>query len=105
MAAIDLKTLVREVPDFPEPGVGFKDISSLLLDATALRQAVEELAGWTRERSLRKADEIYDTLLGVFELAREQGIPTYVAADRLAERRLKAVGALVRTWPPFPREE
>ena len=64
-----------------------------------------ELAGWTRERSLRKADEIYDTMLGVFELAREQGIPTYVAADRIAERRLKAVGSLVRTWPPFPREE
>jgi len=63
-----------------------------------------ELAGWTRERSLRKADEIYDTLLGVFELAREQGIPTYVAADRMAERRLKAVGSLVRTWPPFPRK-
>src|SRR6185436_15729583 len=63
-----------------------------------------ELAGWTRERSLRKADEIFDTLLGVFELAREQGIPTYVAADRMAERRLKAVGSLVRTWPPFPRE-
>jgi leucine dehydrogenase len=64
-----------------------------------------ELAGWTRERSLRKADEIYDTLLGVFELAREDRIPTYVAADRMAERRLKAVGSLVRTWPPFPREE
>ncbi|HEY2354376.1 MAG TPA: adenine phosphoribosyltransferase [Gaiellaceae bacterium] len=47
---IDLKTKVREVPDFPEPGVGFKDISPLLLDQEALAQAVEELAGWTRER-------------------------------------------------------
>ena len=36
MAAIDLKTRVREVPDFPEPGVGFKDISPLLLDPEAL---------------------------------------------------------------------
>ena len=63
-----------------------------------------ELAGWTRERSRRKADEIYDTLLGVFDISREQGIPTYVAADRLAERRLKAVGGLVRTWPQWPRE-
>ena len=63
-----------------------------------------ELAGWTRERSLRKADEIYDTLLGVFELAREDRIPTYVAADRIAERRLKAVGSLMRTWPQFPRK-
>jgi adenine phosphoribosyltransferase len=50
VAGIDLTTRVREVPDFPEPGVGFKDISPLLLDAEALRQAVAELAGWTRER-------------------------------------------------------
>jgi adenine phosphoribosyltransferase len=41
---------VREVPDFPEPGVGFKDISPLLLDREALLQAVDELARWTRER-------------------------------------------------------
>jgi adenine phosphoribosyltransferase len=47
---IDLKTRVREVPDFPEPGVGFKDISPLLLDPLALRQAVDELATWTVER-------------------------------------------------------
>jgi adenine phosphoribosyltransferase len=47
---IDLKTKVREVPDFPEPGVGFKDISPLLLDPEALQQAVDELAGWVRER-------------------------------------------------------
>ena len=50
MAGIDLTTRVREVPDFPEPGVGFKDISPLLLDPEALRQAVGELAAWTRER-------------------------------------------------------
>jgi len=41
---------VREVANFPEPGVGFKDISPLLLDPQALRQAVDELAGWTAER-------------------------------------------------------
>ncbi len=50
MAGIDLTTRVREVPDFPEPGVGFKDISPLLLDPEALQQAVGELAAWTRER-------------------------------------------------------
>jgi adenine phosphoribosyltransferase len=51
VAAIDLRSLVREVQDFPEPGVGFKDISLLLLNAAALRQAVDELAAWTRERN------------------------------------------------------
>ena len=49
-AAIDLKTKIREVPDFPEPGVGFKDIAPLLRDPAALRQAVGELADWTAER-------------------------------------------------------
>ena len=53
MAGIDFKACVREVPDFPEPGVGFKDISPLLLDPDALRQAVGEFADWTRQR---KAD-------------------------------------------------
>jgi adenine phosphoribosyltransferase len=51
VTAIDLKTKIREVPDFPEPGVGFKDIAPLLGDAAALRQAVGELAAWTSERN------------------------------------------------------
>lgn len=62
-----------------------------------------EVAGWNSERAFRKADEIYDTVLGVFEIAKSDGVPTYVAADRLAERRLKAVNAMVRTWPQWPR--
>jgi len=48
--AIDLKSKIREVPDFPEAGVGFKDIAPLLGDPVALRQAVAELAAWTAER-------------------------------------------------------
>jgi leucine dehydrogenase len=61
-----------------------------------------EIAHWNPERALRKADEIYATTLGVYELAKSEKIPTYRAADRLAERRLKAVGSLVKTWPAWP---
>ena len=50
MAAVDLKSKIREVPDFPQPGVGFKDITPLLLDPQALRQAVHELGAWSAER-------------------------------------------------------
>jgi adenine phosphoribosyltransferase len=50
VTALDLKSYVREVPDFPEPGIGFKDITPLLLDPAALRQAVSDLAAWTAER-------------------------------------------------------
>jgi adenine phosphoribosyltransferase len=48
--AIDLRSWVREVPDWPEPGVGFKDVSPLLRDPEALTQTIGQLAGWTRER-------------------------------------------------------
>jgi leucine dehydrogenase len=63
-----------------------------------------ELAGWTSARSFRKADEIYDTIRRVFEIARVQKIPTYLAADRLAEQRIQAVGSMVRTWPQWPNK-
>jgi leucine dehydrogenase len=63
-----------------------------------------ELAGWDAERSLRKADEIYDTVLGVFAIAKADKVPTYVAADRLAEKRIKAIGSLMRTWPQWPNK-
>jgi adenine phosphoribosyltransferase len=51
MTAIDLRSRIREVPDFPTPGVGFKDITPLLLDHDALHQAIGELADWSKERS------------------------------------------------------
>jgi leucine dehydrogenase len=56
-----------------------------------------EVANWDSERSLRKADEIYDTVLQVFEIARSDGLPSYEAADRLAERRLSSVKS---HWKP-----
>ena len=57
MAEIDFRTCVREVPDFPEPGVGFKDISPLLLDPQALQQAVGELADLLLRRNVRRLVE------------------------------------------------
>ncbi|MDQ8153573.1 MAG: Glu/Leu/Phe/Val dehydrogenase [Gemmatimonadota bacterium] len=63
-----------------------------------------EVAGWTRERALRKADEIFDTTLSVYQIAKEQGILTYLAADKLAEQRIAAVRGLMKTWPQWPRK-
>jgi leucine dehydrogenase len=63
-----------------------------------------ELAGWTSARSFRKADEISDKVRKVFEIARDEKIPTYLAADRLAEQRIRAVGSMIRTWPQWPNK-
>lgn len=57
-----------------------------------------ELHRWPAERAQKKAGEIYDTLLRIFAIAREERIPTYRAADRLAEQRIAAVGGLDRMW-------
>ncbi len=63
-----------------------------------------EVAGWTHERALRKADEIFDTTLEIYKIAKEQGILTYLAADKLAEQRIAAIRGLVKTWPAWPRK-
>ena len=63
-----------------------------------------ELAGWSSARAFRKADEIYETILKVFNIAKTDSVPTYVAADRLAEQRIKAVGSMMRTWPQWPNK-
>jgi adenine phosphoribosyltransferase len=43
-----LRALVREIPDFPQPGIGFKDITPLLADPLALTAAVRALAELAR---------------------------------------------------------
>jgi adenine phosphoribosyltransferase len=46
----DLRALIRDIPDFPQPGIVFKDIMPLLGDRDAFRQAVDELAAFARPR-------------------------------------------------------
>lgn len=53
-----VKDLIRDVVDFPRPGVVFKDITPLLADARAFRYCVEALAG-------RFAGEGVDKVIGV----------------------------------------
>jgi adenine phosphoribosyltransferase len=48
LAAVDLRAHVRDIPDFPRPGIVFKDITPLLLDDAALRAAVDGLAAYGR---------------------------------------------------------
>ena len=50
MSAVDLRSKIREVPDFPTPGVGFKDITPLLADPEALQEVIAGLADWVRAK-------------------------------------------------------
>jgi adenine phosphoribosyltransferase len=54
----DLKSLIREVPDFPKPGINFYDITTLLKHPEGLRKTVDALADQFR-------GEKVDTVIGV----------------------------------------
>jgi leucine dehydrogenase len=69
-----------------------------VINAGGLINVYGELNDWTPEQARRKAGEIYDTLCQIFELAKDDGLPTYEAADRVAERRIEQVGNLQRNW-------
>ena len=69
-----------------------------VINAGGLINVYREIVGWSEERAKRKAQEIYDTILRVFAIAARDKIPTYEAADRLAEERVDAAGRLSRMW-------
>jgi len=50
----DLERMIRDVPDFPKKGIVFKDITTLLKDAKALKKAIDRLAGHYRGRKIDK---------------------------------------------------
>ena len=50
MGIDDLKAKIRDVPDFPEPGIVFKDIMPLLADPASLRDVTDLLAEWAEPR-------------------------------------------------------
>ncbi len=69
-----------------------------VINAGGLINVNGELEGWSADRAHAKAGEIFDTMLRVYELAKAERLPTYRAADRLAEQRIAMVRNLRRTW-------
>jgi valine dehydrogenase (NAD+) len=57
-------------------------------------QVADELDGFDFDRAKQRATGIFETTRAVFELARTDGVPPAIAADRLAERRIHDVGRL-----------
>jgi adenine phosphoribosyltransferase len=49
---LDLRSFIRDIPDYPQPGIVFRDVTPLFLDAAALHHAVALLAGWASERDV-----------------------------------------------------
>lgn len=70
------------------------------VNAGGLVQVADEFEGFSFERARARAARIYDTTKRVFQVAADDGVPTAVAADRLAERRMAEIGRLRGVWLP-----
>jgi adenine phosphoribosyltransferase len=55
---VDIRSLIREIPDYPQPGVSFKDITTVLKDPQALQYVVRVMANRFRDKGI-------DVIVGV----------------------------------------
>lgn len=69
-----------------------------VINAGGLVNVYGEIEGWDAARSKKKAGEIYDTLLRIYQRAKSEGMGTHDAADRQAEARIAETRHLHRTW-------
>ena len=54
MTPNDLKSLIRDIPDFPQPGILFRDLTPLMADSRALGAVTDLLAERYRDRKIDK---------------------------------------------------
>ena len=69
-----------------------------VINAGGLINVANELEGYNREYAHEQASRIYDTILNILTLAADEGIPTYEASNRLAERRLAQMGHIKQLY-------
>jgi valine dehydrogenase (NAD+) len=65
-----------------------------VVNAGGVIQVADEIHGFNFARAKQRATAIYETTREILRLADAEGVPPAVAADRLAERRMAAVGRL-----------
>ncbi len=64
------------------------------VNAGGLMNVSLEIDGYNRERAMRMMRTIYYNLGRIFEISKRDGIPTYKAADRMAEERINTIGKI-----------
>ncbi len=62
-----------------------------VINSGGVINVADELNGYNQDRAMRKVETIYDSLMKVFEISKRDNIPSYVAADRMAEERIASV--------------
>jgi leucine dehydrogenase len=63
-----------------------------LINAGGLINVYSEMTGYNRERALQQTEKIFDFTLDILKTAATDNIPSYLAANRMAEKRIKDIG-------------
>lgn len=66
-------------------------VPDYVINAGGVINVADELQGYNRERAMRRVEAIYHNVAKVIEIAKRDNIPTYLAADRMAEERIEQV--------------
>lgn len=74
--------------------VGILYAPDYVANAGGLMNVFVELEGYSPERAFDKTRQVYDNLLQVFAIAKRDNVATNVAADRVAEERIRVIGKL-----------
>lgn len=68
-----------------------------VINGAGVMNVYEELQGYNEQRAMSRAAGVYDNVKKVIEIAKRDGIPTYKAADRMAEERIQRIGEIHKT--------
>ncbi len=71
-----------------------------IVNAGGLIQVADELEGFNWDRAMKKTGDLYDLLLGCFEVAEKENIPPFEAADRIVADRIQKLGRISRIYLP-----
>ena len=74
MRKLRAESLIRDVPDFPKPGILFKDITPVVQDYAALKEVTERLAEWARAKKI-------DAIVGIEARGFIFGVPVAMALE------------------------
>lgn len=72
MSTLRAESLIRDVPNFPKPGILFKDITPVVQDYEALKEVTEHLAEWARAKNV-------DAIVGIEARGFIFGVPVAMA--------------------------
>jgi leucine dehydrogenase len=69
-----------------------------LVNAGGIINCYWELIGYNRDAALSQAEAIYTTTRNIYKKSKEENIPTYLAANRMAEERIAAIGRIKQSF-------